>query len=218
MAKPTFLPKKRQSNVRDPKLIIIATEGKCSEKQYFEALRVRRGKTNIHIHVLATQDNRSSPDSVLQRLNEFKSYYSLKESRDELWMVIDVDKWGDSKLSNIARRCKQKGYFLAVSNPCFELWLLMHVKKLSDYSDHELEKIKDNEKTGSRTYLEVKLIEVFGTYNKSKLIPGRYIPHIESAIDEAKRLDIDRSERWPSGLGTRVHLLAEKIAKPPYIR
>jgi hypothetical protein len=69
-------------------------------------------------------------------------------------MVIDVDRWGDKKLSFIARQCKQKEYFLAVSNPCSDLWFLLHKKSLAQYPDETLNEFLENKKKNRRTRLE----------------------------------------------------------------
>ncbi len=216
MEKIKFSPESRQSGKIDPKLIIIATEGACSEKKYFEELRFQKGKANIHVEVLNTMDSKSSPTYVLGRLDSFKRKYTLKKGRDELWMVIDVDRWGSKKLSLIAQQCEQKNYHLAVSNPCFELWLLLHHKSLDEFSQNELDLFRKNPRINNKTTIEKELIRVCGRYSKSNLISEDYIPYIEKAIREAERID-DLQHRWPQNLGTRVYLLAKAILKPSYI-
>lgn len=215
MGRSRFSPKTRQSGVIDPKLIIIATEGKCTEKQYFEELRRQRGKTNVHVELLETLDGNSSPLHVLARLDAFAAKYSFKSQRDQLWMVIDTDKWGIPKIAQVSQLCTQKGYRLAVSNPSFELWLLLHHKRLQDYSQEEKVNISLNEKTGTRTYIETLLISINGSYNKSKINPDHFFPYIEHAIAEAKSLDNPNS-RWPDEIGTKVFLLVEEIITPLY--
>ena len=61
-------PLDRSSNpMRDARLIIIATEGRKTEEQYFRLFRSRR----VQIIVLPTgKDNRSSPLDVLERLDK----------------------------------------------------------------------------------------------------------------------------------------------------
>ncbi len=43
---------------------------------------------------------------------------------DEVWCVIDVDR--HARLRQACQRAEQAGIHMAVSNPCFELWLLLH--------------------------------------------------------------------------------------------
>ena len=130
----------RPANKRDATLYIIATEGEKTEPKYFNALVSKEYfyNTKIHIEIL-TMDYGNSPRQVINRLNTFKKKYNLNKS-DELWLVIDRDyqSWNESEISEIAQQCLQKGYFLGLSNPCFELWLLLHLEDISSYSKTEL--------------------------------------------------------------------------------
>ena len=48
---------------------------------------------------------------------------------DELWFIIDTDKWGkevDTLRESVA---KHKNWFIAQSNPSFEVWLYYHFEK-----------------------------------------------------------------------------------------
>ena len=126
-------------------------------------------------------------------------------------MVIDVDRWKESELGDVAQQCEQKKYFLAVSNPCFELWLLLHLKSLADYTDDEIQALFENKKSGYRTAIEIELKNLLGTYNKKKITAEKFIPHVEQAIMRAKDLDTSPSHRWTNEIGTRVYLLVESI-------
>ena len=59
-----------------------------------------------------------------------------------MWLICDVDRWGQKKLSEVDQLCKQKSYFFAVSNPCFESWLMLHFANMENYSDEKMEKLK----------------------------------------------------------------------------
>lgn len=37
----------------------------------------------------------------------------------------------------LRQKCVEAGYFLAISNPCFEVWLLFHYSDLTEY-DHQM--------------------------------------------------------------------------------
>ena len=117
---------RRITQLRDSKLIIIAVEGNRTEKQYFSIFR----KTRSQIKILSSDDNRSAPEYVLDRLISYKKEYDLDDN-DELWLMIDVDRWGDRKLSEIAMHANQRGFDMAVSNPCFEVWLYLHFSFIS---------------------------------------------------------------------------------------
>lgn len=113
-------PIKRASQTRDAKLIIIATEGTKTEKIYFDDLTSPAWfkSSRVQVEVLSSTKTDRAPQRVLAELDRFKRQYRL-DKNDELWMVIDVDHWGDKKLSTVAQLCRQKRYSLAISNPCF---------------------------------------------------------------------------------------------------
>ncbi len=205
-------PRTRRTNRRDPRLIIIATEGTCTETIYFEDLASFEGYQNsrVQVEVVSRNSNESSPSHVLDSLEEFKRKWRLNKA-DELWMVIDVDRWGMKKISDVATKCYQKKYFLVVSNPCFEIWLLLHVQSLDGYTETELEELRENKKVGGRTRLELELKKVLGEYNKTSPNTAHFLPFVQMAIARAKTLDITPHERWPNGLGSHVYKLVEQI-------
>jgi hypothetical protein len=207
-----FNRRKRKSNLRDSKLIAIATEGYRTEVSYFNALSSPRYYRNprIHVEVLERVTTDSSPAHVLQMLDEFKKEFKLRVY-DELWMVIDYDRWGEKKISSIAQLCEQKGYNLALSKPCFELWLLLHLTSLDVYDDMQKDEFLKNPKVGSRSLLENEIVNLVGGYNSARPNCDQFIPNIELAIERARKLDTNPGHRWPNELGSRVYLLAEKI-------
>ncbi len=50
---------------------------------------------------------------------------------DTLWSVFDVDRWPVKNLSLVCHQARQKKYSLAISNPCFEVWLCLHLGDLN---------------------------------------------------------------------------------------
>jgi len=194
------------------RLIIIATEGTHTEKKYFEDMVTQYyHNPRVHVQVLERLTSASSPEHVLKVLNSFEKEYLLGKD-DELWMVIDLDRWHNRELGSVAAQCKQKDYRLAVSNPCFELWLLLHVKSPDDYTDVELQELAENKHVSEkRTRLERELLDKLGSYNKSNPDTSKFLPFVDIAIERARALDPHPEHRWPNGLGTRVYLLAETI-------
>ncbi|MHB8104278.1 MAG: RloB family protein [Dehalococcoidales bacterium] len=207
----------RRSGIRIPRLIIIASEGTNTEKTYFEDMSSAEYYRNprVHVEVLERENTDSSPGHVLDCLDNYtKKYHLSLKKDDELWLVIDRDKWTEKELSAVASTCQQKCYFFAVSNPCFELWLLLHIKSLDDYGQSERNDFTKNKHINrKKTLLEQELCNILGSYNKANLDTSRFLPFIDRAIERARLLDIVPTERWPNRLGTRVYLLAESIIK-----
>lgn len=193
-------PFKRTTGFRDARLIVIATEGEETEQIYFNGLKAEYRKPSIQIEVLERTTGGNSPKHVQQELDGFKKRYHLVTG-DELWMVVDRDRWAEQHLSEVAQRCIQKGYFLAVSVPCFETWLLLHISDVrhKDFDGLNCEQIAR------------KIRGILGSYNKSNPDLDAFMPHVKKAIERAKKLDGNPEDRWPQKSGTRVYLLAEKI-------
>ena len=210
------LMRERREAFRDARLIVIATEGKDTERIYFTELAKEYTNPRVHVHILyrcEDEQNNSSPEHVLKQLNKYKGQYEL-ESDDELWLVIDRDCWTDTMLSHVAKECAQDDYLhVALSNPCFELWLLLHLVDASLLTPEEQRQWMENRRKSknSDTYLKVRLRQEMGSYHESDYDAQMLIRHVEVAIERAKLLDKNPSDRWPQTLGTRVYLLAESV-------
>ncbi|HSV75687.1 MAG TPA: RloB family protein [Bacteroidales bacterium] len=197
------------------KIFILAYEGNKTETKYFEALKETIRFNNEQIHLVSLKrprrDTASAPIHVFNKLKrEAKDVYNFEDT-DEFWMIIDRDQW--INLHEINTLCKNEGnFYLALSNPCFEFWLLLHIKDTSDFSEEELIKIFENKKVNTtRTYLK-KLLGILleDGYNESNLKPKRFFPNIDIAIVRARFLD-NPAEDFPTQLGSHVYKLVEKI-------
>jgi len=205
---------KRKSGFRDSRLIVIAAEGEETEKQYFEGIKARYDNPRVHVEVLERIGSASDPAKVIKALDKFRSDYKLRKGHDQLWLVIDVDRWGNQKLSLVSQQCVQKRYQLAVSNPSFEIWLLLHVRSLDTYPPDILAELLENKKDGKRTRLAQELLLQLGSYNKSNLDKDYFAHRVFVAIQNARISDLNPETRWPNQLGTRVYLLVEGIVLP----
>lgn len=205
---------KRKSGFRDSRLIIIAAEGEETEKQYFEGIKARYDNPRVHVEVLERLDSASDPAKIIKILDQFRSDYKLRRGHDQLWLVIDVDRWGNQKLSLVSQQCAQKRYQLAISNPSFEIWLLLHVRSLDTYPPEILVELLANRKDRRRTRIEQELLLLLGKYNKTNLDMEYFAHRVFVAIQNARNSDLNPETRWPNQLGTRVYLLLEEIVPP----
>lgn len=140
----------RETNIQEKeKVIVLAFEGNDTERIYFEAFRTdyRFQSDLIYLHLLKRpkDDTNSAPNHVFKKLKkEAKEEYNFNSS-DELWMIIDKDRWRN--IPQIIDLCnEQTNMFVALSNPCFEFWLLLHIKNINELTDIEKEKIINNPK------------------------------------------------------------------------
>lgn len=210
------LMRERREAFRDARLIVIASEGKDTERIYFKALAKEYTNLRVHVHILErseNEQNNSSPEHVLKQLNDYKSKYDLKAD-DELWLVVDKDRWTEAMLSHVATECSQEvAMHMALSNPCFELWLLLHMEDAASLSPEEQEQWMKNRRKSKNAdpYLKVRLRQKMGSYHESSYDALTLIAHIEDAIERARALDKNPTDRWPQTLGTRVYLLAKSV-------
>jgi len=65
----------------------------------------------------------------LRRARAYEKEVKLNKD-DQMWLVIDTDRWPAKTLHRIAKYCQRKGWGIAISNPCFELWLYLHKEPL----------------------------------------------------------------------------------------
>ena len=120
--------KKINGSFRDRKTFIIVTEGAVHEVDYFTALAARQRR--VQVRVLPPVDRTSSaPVHALRRAVEFATSGQM-EPDDQLWIVLDTDRWPEQQLMEVRRACDDKNWGLTISNPCFELWLYLHFSDL----------------------------------------------------------------------------------------
>ncbi len=197
---------RRASKTRDPKLIIIASEGQETEPNYFDEIisHENYGRSGVFVITLRRSYSNSSPKSVLNQLKSAKKEFSLKYD-DELWIVIDRDKWTDQELNDVAKECQNQNIQIALSNPCFEIWLLMHFCDLHKNNNASICKNKNSLKCELTKILKSKKLISYGM--------KAYVPHVERAISNAIKMDKQPQERWPLSIGTRVYVLVNNIIK-----
>jgi len=191
--------------VRDAPLIVIASEDTYAVHHYLTKFRARR----VQFRVLPTQDCMSSPQAVLDRLDSYRDREQLNDD-DELWLCIDRDHWAEDNhilnLRQVRQKCVQKGYRFAISNPCFDLWILLH--------------FVDPPPEGFRNCGEV-------THQLRKLIPGYCKTSVESvvltvdqvqqAINRAERMAVDDLFSRDTST-TQMHLIMESLRAKEAIR
>jgi hypothetical protein len=186
---------KRGEPHRDATLFIIACEGAVREKEYFEHLG--EYTTKIRVRVLENTNGNSAPKWVLDSAARYVDEYKLDDT-DQLWFVMDIDRWEDAHIRNIFAACMQnKNWGIALSNPCFEVWLFMHLD--------DIENSKSNSCNDLKTELPTK---IQGGYDRKK-----FIPMIRKAHERALASDKDPKHFLPNKMRTKLHLLTAEIFK-----
>lgn len=76
-----------------------------------------------------TRSNWRNPTSILERLQTSMKKETFRKG-DEAWVVVDVDRWEEAEFCKLLNWVgRDSRYHLAISNPKFELFLLMHFDK-----------------------------------------------------------------------------------------
>jgi len=133
---------KRRVAIRQPrKTLLIFCEGERTEPEYLNAL-----KRQPAIHDVAAVDLRvetghggSVPKTLVSMAIEARRRAVDEEGEiDEFWCVFDVE-WPTNHpdLKDAVERARQGGIELAISNPCFELWLILHFQDHARWSDND---------------------------------------------------------------------------------
>lgn len=180
---------------RYKKLFVVAVEGAKTEPQYFALF----SHENSVLQVKCLKgDKKSSPIQVLKRLKEHIKKENLHNS-DEAWLVVDKDSWTDAQLSELHTWAQEnKNHGLALSNPKFEYWLLLHFEEGAS--------IQSSQECTRR--LKVYLPDYDKGIESHKITRQK----IEEAIRRAKRRDQPPCTDWPRSMGgTTVYRLVERI-------
>lgn len=206
----------RLEGTKSARLVVIAAEGRNTENIYFESMKVSLCASDVHVEVLHRNSNDSSPENVYEQIRGFMAEYNIEDD-DQLWIVVDKDKWKDKMLSAVAQHCAQNSNLrFCVSNPCFELWLLLHIEDIASYDKEQREVLFRNKKVNSQdTWLKKRMKDLTGHYRESDYDAMALLPHIDTAIERAEVLDISPVDRWPQTIGTRVYLLVKSIMGTP---
>ena len=181
---------------KDDRRILIACDDTYAPAQYFNAFKLPR----VKVIVLPARDTKSAAKHALANLLESEEAY------DERWLLLDVDHYADGQhvksFIEAIQAAQQKGIRLALSLPCFEVWLLLH-----HADESRLESLTDCNSVIAALRVEL------GEYSKNKLRPEHFpLLKVRDAMSRSRRLDQDDS-LIPITNSTRVHRLWESITK-----
>ncbi|WP_326821071.1 RloB family protein [Streptosporangium sp. NBC_01756] len=117
--------------------VFVFTEGKVTEPKYIEAIKALvEVPVNVHIANGQAPDSRRTPADLLTqavKLLEGKEQEDRKAKlprslKTQVWCIFDHDSRDRNELNSLLAQAKQRGVEVAFSNPCFEVWRLLHLK------------------------------------------------------------------------------------------
>jgi hypothetical protein len=115
---------------REPRRrILVLCEGVVTEPGYFKALCIALRNPLVDVEI---EGHGAVPKTLVERAalrrresdRHARKEQDLYLAYDEIWCVFDVDE--HAKLADARQQARDNGIELAVSNPCFELWALLH--------------------------------------------------------------------------------------------
>ncbi len=128
--------------------LLVFTEGAVTEETYLKYWHRRfRGSVNVEIH-----EFHGTPAALVKRAAETKAANERAERKgrgrahDEVWCVFDVDE--HPHLQEAIALAAVRDISLAVSNPCIELWFLLHFVDHTAYID------RHTAQTQAKTHLD----------------------------------------------------------------
>jgi hypothetical protein len=182
----------------------VLCEGEVTEPGYFKALRTELRNPLVDIEV---EGRGEGPKTLVERAavrKKASDRHARKErdaylAYDEIWCVFDVDE--HAKLPDALQQARDNGIGLAMSNPCFELWALLHFQDQTAYLERQ----------AARARLKSHLPGYDKALPFSRLQAG-----YSEALRRAELLDRRCEERGYPGdnPSSGVYRLAERIRQP----
>lgn len=177
-------------------------EGKNTEVWYFKKLIDIRKSLGIHplidirlMEKTGEDDSISNPKALIEFADKQKKItendFDIKH--DKMIIVFDADiyKTKSEVYKSILELAGEEN-ILAVSNPSFELFLLLHyVNSVNDIIFPEKEQILENKKEGKRRYITKRFTDISGMNPKENAAIGDLAIHIDTAIEQEKLLNED---------------------------
>lgn len=110
---------------------LVVSEGKETEPRYFEGVRAALGAANGRKVAIVVKGTGKHTLDLLDFAVEHCRY--APETFDHVWLVFDKDDFPAADFDAMERKCAElsdgsRTFHALWSNPCFELWLLLHLR------------------------------------------------------------------------------------------
>ena len=131
----------RRGPRREPRRrILVLCEGGETEPGYLKALQAEFRNPLVEIVIEGFGED---PKALVERALAMKMDAEREARRsgddflryDEIWCVFDVD--DHARLHDARQQARDHGIELAVSNPCFELWALLHFQEQTAWIERD---------------------------------------------------------------------------------
>jgi hypothetical protein len=185
--------RKRAPN-KDFRKFVIVVDGEQENKyfRFFQTLNPR-----IIIKPGVTAEEESAVTQLMEEMSTF-NYKQGLEPEDLVWFVLDVDRWPRVLIDQLSNCCDMEdNWHIAISNQCFEIWLLYHIIPEIPKAYNTTQKLK---------------------YGLDELISKGYkqediLKQVRVAAERAAKKDEYKDNYFPLAGVTKVYILAEELLK-----
>ena len=155
---------------RDPKrTFLVYCEGRITEPEYLEALKQQPAVREIaSVDIRIDRDESGVvPLTLVTAAAEARARASDENSEvDEVWCLFDVESpVNHPNLDRAVSLAEESNVQVAISNPCFELWLALHFKPHTDPLDtNDAENLRSdhdgstNKSVSGATYMPLRAV------------------------------------------------------------
>jgi hypothetical protein len=162
--------------------LLVFCEGRRTEPEYLSALKLEpsvRKVAAVDIRI-AQKESGVVPLTLVQRAVDERRASGEQGEIDEFWCVFDVEvPVSHPHLAEAIALAEANGIKLAISNPCFETWLILHFREHRGWLESEQ---------------AVRLRRQLDQSADKGLDPARYMPHVSTAAARAAKLE-ERHQR-----------------------
>ncbi|HZM78073.1 MAG TPA: RloB family protein [Candidatus Limnocylindrales bacterium] len=162
---------RKQWSRKPEQRVLIVCGALKTETAYFSGLRELLNPHAVDIEVVK---HPKSPEAVVV----FARDHCDRDDFDSAWCVVDVDHYEreGKRITEAFALADAAEISLAVSNPCFEYWLLLH------HDDCGAPFLRCDE-------VSLRLPKVVGGYDKRRLRFSDFMNGLEDAVKRAKQRD-----------------------------
>ena len=201
------------------RIIFLSLEGSVTEEEYFERVSDIYSEIRSRIQFISVAEDavhtkpkfrtaeqakmlsKARPKQLVERIEQF-----ILEKNDIYQFSQYPDEWNEA-----ISVCEEKGYGYAVSNPFFEIWLLLHHDVPNE--EDKAFAVTDMHEYEKTAHFRERLRELHAPLRSDKHIELTDYDDekIRMAVRRAEDLHVNKQDLCPRYFATTVYLLLRKI-------
>lgn len=201
------------------RIIFLSLEGSVTEEEYFERVSDTYSEIRSRIQFISVAEDavhtkpkfrtaeqakmlsKARPKQLVERIEQF-----ILEKNDIYQFSQYPDEWNEA-----ISVCEEKGYGYAVSNPFFEIWLLLHHDVPNE--EDKAFAVTDMHEYEKTAHFRERLRELHAPLRSDKHIELTDYDDekIRMAVRRAEDLHVNKQDLCPRYFATTIYLLLRKI-------